>query len=527
MRNTILLKKLHGRLEAFIGGRASPVNHARFRFATLIETALLFFLTALVALLAPVVAFCNATRATIRQHRWAVLQVPAVRFAAIALGVAVGDYLLGTASSLVGGLTAFAWPADAATSSADEVVETFKQVYLDTASAIPDATALTAQLNRTRKVKGAPDGLTFHVKLETGGAVANVSDGGMLPRPSRPRGKKGKSTLCHTYTTVAVGGQSVALTKEKRNAFVSNLEEQLEDGMTRVQNDLERQYNSDGRGILGVVLTVVGAPTYGIEDPYGVADAGPGTMLLIEDMDVAILSPAGVERGRSKIATVDVDADTFTTADAIAGAAIGDYVVLCNDNAATGDDRETNFDNEAAGILAVCKDDDTFEDISAVTHRRWRATVVDGGAAALTERKAAGLDSRIVTKCGKRPTLYYTTEGIKLDMMDSLSDKRRYSGETMTLKGGYEGLVLNNRTVLTGAWCPKGHFFALNTEKDSVGMVDVVKMGYVDLDGSKLHRVEGRHLYRADLYFPHQAIWFLRNRHGVINNLTDDSTIVR
>jgi hypothetical protein len=136
------------------------------------------------------------------------------------------------------------------------VSETFKRVYVEAADAIPDATPLTAQLNRTRKFKGAPDGLYFNVKLETGGAVANVGDGGHAAAPSRPKNKTGKSSLCHTYTVVAVGGQSVPLTEDTRNAFVSNLENQLEDGMTRVQNDLERQYNGDGLGILCTLLTV-------------------------------------------------------------------------------------------------------------------------------------------------------------------------------------------------------------------------------------------------------------------------------
>ena len=58
-------------------------------------------------------------------------------------------------------------------------------------------------------------------------------------------------------------------------------------------------------------------------------------------------------------------------------------------------------------------------------------------------------------------------------------------------------------------------------------MMDLVKMGYVDLDGAKLHRVEGRHAYRSDLWFPHNAIWFRRNAQGVTSGHTDDNTIVR
>lgn len=516
---TVTLRKFRGRLEAFIGGRAYA--HTGIAHPSLIDLALAFFLFIITAL---VIAPFRAAAAALNAHGWGVLHVPAVRFAVVAVGAFLLDSLLGTASAAL----AVTYPADAANLASAEVVETFKRAYLEACDAVPDSTPLTAQLNRTRKFKGNPDGLYFHVKLETGGAVANVPDAGMLPRPSRPRGKQGKTGLTHTYTVVAVGGQSINLTKSSRDAFVNNLEEQLEDGMTRVQNDLERQYNGDGRGILAEVLTVVGAPTYGVTKPYGVTDAGPGTMLLIEDMDVAIVSPAGVERGRAKISTVDVDADTVTLSASPAGAAIGDFFVLCNDVGATGTDRTTNFGAEAAGILAAAATaTGTFENIDRTANRRWRPSVVASGGGALTERKAMGLDSRIMTKSGKRPDLYYTTEGIKLDLLDSLSAKRRYEGEVMTIKGGYEGLNLNGRTVLTGPWCPKGHFFALNTAKDSVGMVDVVKMGYVDLDGAKLHRIEGRHAYRADLYFAHQAIWFSLNRQGVLTGLQDDNTLVR
>ena len=58
-------------------------------------------------------------------------------------------------------------------------------------------------------------------------------------------------------------------------------------------------------------------------------------------------------------------------------------------------------------------------------------------------------------------------------------------------------------------------------------MMDLVKMGYVDLDGAKLHRMEGRHAYRADLYFPHGVIWFSRAAHKMVYNLADDTTITR
>lgn len=423
--------------------------------------------------------------------------------------------------------------ADIATLIATEVQDTFKEVYLDALDAIPDATPLTAQLEKTTKVEGAASQLTFNVKLQTGGAVANVGDGQILPRPSRGKRKKGTAGLAHTYTVIAVGGQTVPLTKKTRNAFVSNLEEQLEDGMERVRFDLERQYNGDGRGILAVVETVAGAPTYAANRPYGYTYSQdvPGSQLLIEDMDVAFINPAtGLERGRAKINSIDFAADTFTLSAAVAGAAIGDYIVLCNDNSVVpgSADASTNYLSESNGLGAVIGSaGDTFESIPSNTYRRWNAIDVDMAGAVPSEKAVATLDQRVIARSGQKPELYYTTRGITISFQDALAAKRLYQGEAMELKGGYTGLMLNGRVVLPGDWCPKGHIYALNFAKKNVAMVDVVKMGYVDLDGSKLHRIEGRHSYRADLWFPHNAIWFLRAAQGRLKNVADDITILR
>jgi hypothetical protein len=63
--------------------------------------------------------------------------------------------------------------------------------------------------------------------------------------------------------------------------------------MLRVKLDLERQYNSDGRGILGYIETIVSAPTFDMQYPYGdTGSLAPGTQLLVEDMDVAVIDPA-------------------------------------------------------------------------------------------------------------------------------------------------------------------------------------------------------------------------------------------
>ncbi|MGE0347320.1 MAG: phage major capsid protein [Gemmatimonadales bacterium] len=413
-----------------------------------------------------------------------------------------------------------------------DVQETFKRVYLMAVDAVPDATPLTQALGRTRKFKAGPDGLYFNVKLAPGGTVANVPEGRSLPSPSAPKRKQGKVGLAHTYTTIAVGGQSIPLTQDTKKAFVSNLEDQLEDGMLRVSLDMERQYNGDGRGILAILKTVVSAPSYLLEKPYGgLASWGPGTMLMQEGMEVAFINPAnGTERGRATVSTVNYDTETVTLSGTIAGGAIGDYVVLCNDVNATGTDKATNYLAEATGVLAVCNKGDVFENIDGGAYRRWNSDRLLNSATprAITEKLLAQADARVKAKAGRRANLIYTTRGIAIEYQNLLAGRHQYQGETSGLKdSGLDAITVNGRTMIEGDWCPKGWTFLLNTGKEYAGMVDLVSMGYIDLDGAKLHRVEGKHVYVAYLWFPHQSIWFDRQAHIAIGDLIDDATILR
>lgn len=454
---------------------------------------------------------------------------PFLAWGLIALVAALlGNPELGLAGVLVVGQVDY---ADISILDDPDVQSTFKRVYLMAVDAIPEANALSAQFERTRKFRAGPDGLYFNVKLETGGKVANVPDGKLLPGAASPKRRQGKTNIAHTYTVVAIGGQSIALTEDRKSSFLSNLEDQLTDGMVRVRNDVERQDNGDGRGILCTLETVAGAPTYGVQNPYAKPNAGPGTMLLIEEMDVAIINPAnGQERGRATIIAggVDYDNDTMTLSAAVPGAAIGDYVVRCNDVDAAGVDAVNNLDAEAAGIQAAIAEGDTFEDIDGNQFRRWSGIRLhnNGAARPVTEKLIAKLEASIKARSGRKPNLHYTTRGISIELQDQLRGLRRFDGERIEANG-YEALKLQGRTVIEGDWCPKGRWFALNTDRDVVGTMDLVPMGYVDLDGARLHRIEGRHAYRADLWFPHNLIWFMRSAHGVLEDLIDDNEILR
>lgn len=421
--------------------------------------------------------------------------------------------------------------ADIASTAMADVQETFKRVYLMAVDAVPDSNVLTAQFARTRKFKAGPDFLYFNVKLELGGSIANVPDAIKLPRAAHPKRKQGRCGIAHTYTVIAVGGQSIPLTEDNKQAFVENLKDQFDDAMVRMKNDVERQHNLDSRGILAILLTVAGAPTYGVEKAGGFTNGGPGTMYLIEDMDVCFINPGtGLERvTRAKISSVDYDANTVTLSASPTGGAIGDYLVLCNDNTATGTDAVDNYNNESIGVMTISSDTGTFENINRATFKRWKSVVMSnsGTARPISERLIATMDARIRARSGRKPEAYYTSPGISIELQDQLSTMRRFEGEKTQMKGGYEGLKIKNRTVIEGDQAVKGRFHGVNFDNSAVGSLDLVKMGFVDLDGARLHRIEGRHAYRAELWFPHNNIAFLPSTWGHISDLQDDLTIVR
>jgi hypothetical protein len=63
----------------------------------------------------------------------------------------------------------------------------------------------------------------------------------------------------------------------------------------------------------------------------------------------------------------------MTLSAAVAGAAIGDLVVLCNDVGATGTDKSTTTASSRRAS-SPSPTPASFENIAGATYRRWRAT---------------------------------------------------------------------------------------------------------------------------------------------------------
>ena len=408
--------------------------------------------------------------------------------------------------------------------------ETWQEAYDTFYSSVPDNNILSAAIPGAKKYTLGEDGsVIFSVQLSTGGSGATLKDGAKNPRPGKPVNKKGKTKLVWHYDSFELGGQRMAL-NGRSASFVDDLEDNYNALLKRTADDMERQANGDGRGILCVIKTIVGAPTYGVEKPYGKA-VGAGTMLLKEEMNVAIVSPAGVVRGTTTIETYDHSNETMECAGAVAGVQIGDFVVRTN--GASGSDLQHSLDAEANGIMQFTSNGDVCMGIDGAEHRRWNAVRMQNDASPGTGRKVteamvSSLARRVKVNTGAMQTttpFHYTTDQIALDLAEEIAGRLRTAGSTKVQKGGFEYVEINGTQIATSPIAPRGQYRILNFAKNVIGKLELSGhpgfLGYGRGKAALRFREDYNTVYSV-FERPHNVILHQRNCHGELVDLTDD-----
>lgn len=412
-----------------------------------------------------------------------------------------------------------------------EFQETWKQVYGKMYSSVPNHTVITNRLKRTKRYRNlGMDGLRFNVEMGIGGVVANMPDASRFTRSSKPKTKEGIADVVWTYTGFEIGGQAMAKSDREGAVYVSSVEHNTRSATKRAKLDIERQYNGDGRGILGIVSSVSGAPTYGIEKPYGVTGGGNGTMCLVEGMDVALINPGtGAERGRSTVVSYDPDAEEFELEATIDNDEIGDWVVRVNGAGYTGADRTKNLNLEANGILAWTGAGDEFEGIDGDDFRLWNGIQRLNGSSLrdISEMLVSELEAAIWAATGREDAdiLWYTSPFLRLKLASQLAARvQSGGGVTWKVKGGFRYAEINGREIAASPKCVRGRFFGLCMDRDVVGLLELPG-GFLG-EGQRLAKLRYRedyHTVKSDLVIPHNVIVHQRNAHGFVGDLNDDN----
>ena len=241
-----------------------------------------------------------------------------------------------------------------------------------------------------------------------------------IPEPNDPRFENSRLYLRKIQGTVEMTGDVMRRVRSDEGAFLNYMERALPDLVTRLVNEIDRMYISDGSGIKARVASVTSAVattlvvvinrTYGID---GLTD--PWLQFMEGERNVFDPAPDGqtirVAGGSQALQLTDIDEDTnsltYTGLAALVAVVAADDYIFPGDEAGASSETAAGEDREIAGLLAGVDDGGiiaTYNNINraAAGNRLWKSIVIDASVAQwggqLTEELCTFADDEVSTK---------------------------------------------------------------------------------------------------------------------------------
>lgn len=398
-----------------------------------------------------------------------------------------------------------------------------QNVYLPIRKKIfPINTVLAAQARKLgpEHVTYGGNDLFFDVKVGRRGSF-NSSAIGALPQSAIAREKQGRLSIARTYAKAQVDGLAM---KIKKGLYIPTAKKVTEDIMDQWEIEQERVLHSDSLGIRGVVTSGVNSATQTVDDPYGITDAGPGNLHLVEGDVIAFLSSDGATlRGKRTILTITLSGDVASVVlDSAVNTTTGDIVVASTPASVHATD--TSFGAEPHGIKSIVDVENAFATFEGINDARWVAskltsTTVDE---MVVMRLLNTIRARSHNDWRKSPgkMLLLTSTGIWTAYGESLLGLRRFAAPEMELKGGFLGVKVANATLVDDPWSPRGRLYAIYGPETV--FVDLQDFGELSVNDAPTWQ-------RADNFDRWEAVFGAywnygttdRSAHGVISGITD------
>jgi hypothetical protein len=306
--------------------------------------------------------------------------------------------------------------------------------------------------------------------------------------------------------------------------YIPTAKKVTEDIMDQWEIEQERVLHSDSLGIRAVVTSGVASASQTVDDPYGITDAGPGNLHIVEGDVLAFLSSDGATlRGKRTVVSLSLSGDVATLVlDSSVTTTTGDIVVAATPAAVHATD--SSFGAEPHGIKSIVDVENAFATFEGINDSRWVAskltsTTVDEMVAMRllnTIRARSHVDWR------KSPAkmLLLTSTGIWTAYGESLLGLRRFAAPEMELKGGFLGVKVANATLVDDPWAPRGRMYAIYGPETV--FVDLQDFGELSVNDAPTWQ-------RSDNFDRWEAVFGAywnygttdRSAHGVISGITD------
>ena len=398
-------------------------------------------------------------------------------------------------------------------------------------------TPLLAQLQKARA--GGPRNLRWggnnvYFDVVVGRAAgATFSPGGYFPNDTTAREVQANVGVVRAYTTRQIDGLAFVGTSSKEAAFTTIVKKTMEEIKDASRLLMQQALHNKADGVVAIIGTVTDNDTIIVSAPYGVANAGQGSLLLAPGDTIAVIdvNNADAVLGRAQISSITTSGDnaTIELASAIVGMQVNDKVVK-----ATASD--TSYNNAMNGLINITNRGGSYgllHNINASTYGIWDAIRMSAGtdtpdANQPTESDIWDLITRIANRSGKdamsspRDFLLMTTPGLQKKLMESMVGQRRFdSSEYATeIKGGYKAVSVCGIPCVQDYYVPAGTVYLLHIP--SLAWVDAKDWGFVEFEGAGPWRwLQGRDAFETTYGWYGNLATLARNAHGSITGYTD------
>lgn len=332
-----------------------------------------------------------------------------------------------------------------------------------------------------------------------------------LPTPGNQGTAAARVSLAYEYGGVQLSGPTLKLVETNAQAFVSALDLEMNGLKRDLAKDCNRQVYGDGSGSVGAVET----------DDTGTNDIELTSVQYVQlGMKVDIISgttlgnlnPTVVASNRV-VTGINTSTNVITLDGATFNVSNTDGDILT---------RHGSVNREWYGFKNIVGVDE-FLNIDPADEPQWMSHIhgASGVNRSLTELLMITLADDIYTS-GSYPTVLFTSLGVRRAYYNILKTERR-SVNTQEFKGGFSGLAFTTDNgdipLVVDIDAPSNEILFLN--ENEVKLYREGDWSWMDMDGSKWIRVDGKDAYQATMFQYSQLGTHRRNAHGRLEDITE------
>jgi len=368
----------------------------------------------------------------------------------------------------------------------------------------------TELLRRIGSDYDSVSGQNFTVPMHDGRneGIGARGDGSALMTAGQQAYKEAIVPMRYLYGRIQITGPTIKAARNDAGAFTRAVDSEVK-GVTRdLKSAMNRMLAGDGTGRLATCGTTSASTTVVVGSTSMLRAGMPIDVLVAAD---GTTSTGAVGRSVTSI--------TNATSFVISGAAI-----TTDNTFAVYVSGSRNL--EVMGLQGIVSNADigggygSFQNLAVATYPWHKATVLanSGTKRAISDTLLQTLLDTVAQTGSGEISALYTTYGVRRAYQALLTATKTFVNK-MTLAGGADTISFNGMPFIVDKDLPANSIYGL--DESQLKMFKMADFDWMDEDGAILSRVSGYDAYEAVLYMYGELGSYVRNAHGVLQDITE------